>query len=362
MDDLRGTGAVRSPRRAQHSTTLDPRLPTWRSAIPSTLADPPDADVAPPADATLEFARAVAAGLAASPKRLPSRFLYDAQGSALFEEITRQPEYYLTRAEASILDRRAEEIRELTGPATVIELGSGSARKTGRLLAAYAARDRSVRYVPVDVSETALRLAARTLGRACPGVEVTGIVGDYQEAFRRFREHSPCLVLFLGSTVGNLDEDEWAVFWTGIAAGLPPGDCFLLGVDLVKDVATLEAAYNDRAGVSARFTKNVFARINRELGAELDLDLLEHVARYDRDRQRIEICARFLADQEVRLAPLDLTLRVAAGEAVRTEISRKFVLDEVRRELAGFGLRTLRAYTDESERFGLLLLRREEDP
>lgn len=302
------------------------------------------------------------AGLTDSPRWLPCRFLYDTRGSALFEEITRQPEYYLTRAEESILVRRAEEIRSLTGPAHVVELGSGSARKTGHLLDAYARRAERVRYVPIDVSESALRAAARNLERIDPArarrIEVRGVVGTYQSAFPLLRELSPCLVLFLGSTIGNFESGESVAFWRALAASLSPGDHFLLGVDLVKDRATLEAAYDDRAGVSVQFTRNLFTRMNRELGAGVDVERVEHVARYDQDLQRMEIFARFTADQVIDVAPLGARLKIRAGEMVLTEISRKFVLADVERHATAFGLDPVRSFTDDHQRFGLVLMRR----
>ena len=302
----------------------------------------------------------MAAGLTDSPRWLPCRFLYDARGSALFEEITRQPEYYLTRAEESILVRHAPEIRELTGPATLIELGSGSSRKTGHLLAAYVLGTPRVRYVPIDVSDSALRSAAHSLGEAHPRVEVVGIVGTYQSAFPLLGEHSPCLLLFLGSTIGNFETGESVEFWRSIARSLPAGDHFLLGVDLVKDRATLEAAYNDRARVSDRFTRNLFERMNRELGAGVDVESVEHVARYNEELQRMEIFARFLCDQEVRIAPLGQRISIRAGEMVLTEISRKFVLEDVEQHARVFGLEPVRSFTDRDRRFGLLLMRRTE--
>ncbi len=322
-------------------------------------SDPRSVVVAEPA---LDFARAVARGLSDSPKWLPCRFLYDARGSALFEEITELPEYYQTRVESSILERNASAICVATGPVTLIELGSGSSQKTGHLLAAYAQRAIGpVRYIPVDVSETALRLAGRTIEDVHPEVEVSGIVGTYQTVFPMFGGHSPCLVLFLGSTIGNFNVTESVDFWNQIADSLPAGDHFLLGVDLVKNTATLEAAYNDAAGVSGKFTKNLFARINHELGADIDLDRIEHVARYNTDWQRIEIFARFLADQQVRIQPLDTTFRIRAGETVMTEISRKFVLDDLRQYVTGFGFEVVRSFTDDRNWFGVLLLRRREE-
>ncbi len=307
----------------------------------------------------LEFARAAAVGLTDTPRWLPCQYLYDARGSGLFEEITRQPEYYPTRTEAAILERHAGEIRAATGPVSLLELGSGSSVKTSHLLSAYAEADGTVDYIPVDVSPSALDLARQRIMREHPTVRVSGIVGRYEESFTSFREHSPLMVLFLGSTIGNFNHGESQAFWRRVSDALTPGDYFLLGVDLVKEKGVLEAAYNDAAGVTAAFTNNLFARMNRELDAGIDLDQVEHVARYNEDWQRIEIFGRFRTAQSVRIAPLDLAVDIPAGDMVMIEISRKFVLDDAKRYLACFGLVTQRVLTDEREWFGLLLLCKE---
>jgi L-histidine Nalpha-methyltransferase len=338
-----------------------------RCPIPPTLAHPRprEADTLhierlSSAPSPLEFARGVAAGLSDVPRWLPSRFLYDARGSALFEEICELPEYYPTRTESAILAAHARDVAQITGPVTLLELGSGSAVKTDHLLRAYAARAARTDYVSVDVSEAALADAARRIVTQHPAVRVTGVVGRYEEAFRLFDRHSPCLVLFLGSTIGNLNHAESVVFWERVARHLAPGDFFLLGVDLVKDAGVLERAYNDAAGVSARFTRNVFRRMNDELDAGLDLDAIEHVARYNTAWQRIEISARFRAAQTVRIAPLGTSVAIGAGEMVMTEVSRKFEVERLRAYLACFGLVTRAVYTDPRRWFGVLLLQRGE--
>ncbi len=317
------------------------------------MLDPADQDT------LLEFARSVARGLSDTPRWLQCQYLYDSTGSALFDEITRQPEYYLTRTENAILAQHAAEIRELTGRVTLIELGSGSSVKTDHLLRAYTANGESLRYVPVDVSETALRSAAADIRRRHPDIDPSGIVGRYEAAFPLFRNHSPCMVLFLGSTVGNLNRDESLLFWTDLSESLSPGDFVLLGADLVKDVELLEAAYNDKAGVTARFTKNLVARINRDLGATVDLDEIEHVSRYNVEWQRIETFVKFLSDQDIYLEPLDQKFTIGAGEMVMSEISRKFVLENLIEYLRAFGLTSRRVFSDEKEWFGVLLLQRD---
>jgi L-histidine N-alpha-methyltransferase len=313
-------------------------------------------------DTLMTFARSVAAGLGDRPKWLHCRFLYDAEGSRLFEEITRQPEYYPTRTESAILAAAADEIRRITGPRTLVELGSGYSVKTEHLLSAYSRDGTQLRYVPVDVSVDALRQASRSIGRRFAHVRFTGINGTYASALPVIRGLTPQMVVFLGSTIGNFNETEAAAFWTRVTRHLPVGDFFLLGVDLLKDAETLEAAYNDAAGVTARFTKNYFARINRELGAEVDLAQLEHVAAWNAERERIEIYVHFHAAQPIRIAPLGRTFEIANGERVLIEISRKFRLPELTAELSRFGFRVRRTFTDEREWFALLLLERVDGP
>jgi L-histidine N-alpha-methyltransferase len=305
-----------------------------------------------------DFALSVERGLGQNPRRLECRFLYDARGSELYEAITRQPEYYPTRTEASILARHAGEIAGITGPAALVELGSGSSTKTDHLLAAYLKQMSALCYVPIDVSDSALNHVCRTLPRRRPGVQVIGIHGTYQEGFPLFRTASPALVIFLGSTIGNLDPTDSVLFLSQIADHLSPGDYFLLGLDLVKSPSVLEAAYNDAAGVTEAFTRNLFARMNRELGSEIDLSVIEHLARYNPQQEQIEIHARFRRAQTIRVAPLNLSFAIAAGEKIRTEISRKFRLGEIRTLLEEIGLRTRRIFTDEREWFGLLLLQK----
>ena len=304
------------------------------------------------------FAQSVARTLTDSPPWLHCRYLYDERGSELFERICEQPEYYPTRTESGILAARAADIFADTGPVTVIELGSGTSVKTDHLLTAYSADQRKVLYVPVDVSVSALEMARDAIVARHPTVTVTGIAGTYEAAFPLFKRFSPAMVVFLGSTIGNLNQQEAGVFWHQVADSLSLGDYFLLGVDLVKDEAQLNAAYNDAAGVTESFTKNIFARINRELGANVDLDKIDHVATYNSDWQRIETFIRFNSDQDVYLEPLDKTIPVAAGTKIMTEISRKFTVDQIREnmQLHGFDVRDV--FTDENEWFALLLLQR----
>jgi L-histidine N-alpha-methyltransferase len=291
-----------------------------------------------------------------SPPWLHCKFLYDERGSELFEKICQQPEYYPTRTEESILARHAADIARETGSVNLIELGSGSSVKTDHLLRAYSAESDSVLYVPVDVSESAIVGARDAIVKSHEAVTVTGIVGTYEKAFPLFGEMSPSMVVFLGSTIGNFNQHEADRFLHEISHALSPGDYFLLGVDLVKDERVLNAAYNDAAGVTAEFTKNLFVRINRELGASVDLEQIDHVAEFNADWQRIETFLRFRSDQEVYIKPLDRTIPIPAETMVMTEISRKFTLDQIRDNLPMYGFEVKRVFTDDHEWFGVLLL------
>lgn len=308
--------------------------------------------------ATLEFARSVALGLSDTPRWIPCRYLYDARGTELFERICEQPEYYLTRTEEAILAVHASEICEITGRVSLIELGSGTSVKTRHLLRSYSERATEVSYAAVDLSSSALQRGRALISSELPRVRFIPVEASYEEALSLFPKHSPCMVLFLGSNVGNLDLAESVGFWRGVAGHLQPGDFFLLGVDLVKDPAVLEAAYNDRAGVTAEFTKNVFARMNRELGAGIDLSSIEHVAFYNPEWRRIEIFGRFLRSQTIRLGPLGLEIPLSAGEQVMVEVSRKFVVADLARYLGCFGLETRAVFTDERQWFAVLLLQK----
>ena len=309
-------------------------------------------------DPVLDFARSSADGLASAPRRLESRFLYDSAGSALFEQITKQPEYYLTRTENSILAANAADIRKITGPANILELGSGSSTKTYQLLRAWLDRAKSVCYFPVDVSLSALVGACSNIRARHPAVRVIALNCHYREAFPVMAQLSPSLVTFFGSSIGNFTKQEMTSFTTSLAASMRPGDYFLLGVDLVKRRSLLEAAYNDQAGVTAQFTRNVFARMNRELGCCIDLDAIEHSAQYQPEKEQIEINARFLRPQSFLLDPPKKLINIAQGEAVQIEICRKFRLQQVIPELERCGFGTERVYSDERRWFALLLLRR----
>ena len=307
------------------------------------------------------------AGLTATPKSLPPKWFYDAQGSALFEKITELPEYYPTRAERSILRAAAAEIARLSQARVLVELGSGSSEKTRLLLSALRAEGSLEAYVPVDVSESALVGAEETLAVEYPGLAVHAVVSDFEqylgieqlpsahEASGADTAAGPRLVAFLGSTIGNMVPAERAAFLQRVRASLRPGDSFLLGTDLVKEVAVLVAAYDDSAGVTAAFNKNVLAVLNAELGADFDLDGFEHVAVWDPANEWIEMRLRATAEQRARVRDLDLDVHFAAGEEMRTEVSAKFRRAGVEAELAAAGLAMRAWWTDPGERFGLSL-------
>ncbi|MHB9755899.1 L-histidine N(alpha)-methyltransferase [Streptomyces sp. BYX5S] len=306
-----------------------------------------------PEDATDAALRAdVLHGLTRTPKTLPPKWFYDARGSELFDEITTLPEYYPTRAEREILVARAPEIAAATGARTLVELGSGSSDKTRHLLDALAGL---TTYVPVDVSESALRGAAETLLAERPALDIHALVADFTAALDLPDTPGPRLVAFLGGTIGNLLPEERVAFLTAVRGLLSPGDFLLLGTDLVKDERTLVAAYDDAAGVTAAFNKNVLAVMDRELGADFDPDAFEHVALWNAEREWIEMRLRSAADQTVKLPALGLEVEFAAGEEVRTEVSAKFRQEGVRGELRGVGLELVRWWTDEGGRFALSL-------
>ncbi|MEV8588769.1 L-histidine N(alpha)-methyltransferase [Streptomyces sp. NPDC051180] len=292
-------------------------------------------------------------GLSRFPKELPPKWFYDARGSELFEEITRLPEYYPTRAEREILVERAPEIAAATGARTLVELGSGSSEKTRFLIDALLPGLDS--YVPVDVSESALTGAAESLLADRPGLRVHALVADFTRGLGLPGTPGPRLVAFLGGTIGNLLPAERRTFLRSVRAMLSPGDALLLGTDLVKDEATLVAAYDDAAGVTAAFNKNVLSVIDRELGADADPDAFDHVAVWDDAHEWIEMRLRARRALTVKIPELDLVVPFAAGEEMRTEVSAKFRQAGVRAELAEADLDLDRWWTDGDGRFALSL-------
>jgi L-histidine Nalpha-methyltransferase len=296
-------------------------------------------------------------GLTSSPKWLPSKWFYDKRGSDLFEQITRLPEYYPTRAEASILVARAGDIAARTGAHTLVELGSGSSEKTRLLLDALAAEGTLREYVPLDVSESALRDAVTAMHGDYPSLAVHGVVGDFTQHLDRIPGQAPRMVAFLGGTIGNLCPDERATFLGQLRNTLTPGEWLLLGTDLVKSPDVLVPAYDDGAGVTAEFNRNVLAVLNRELGADFDVDSYEHVAIWDPENEWIEMRLRAAAAAKVTLAMLALDIVLESGEEIRTEISAKFRKEGIEAELATAGFALDCWWTDLEGRFALSLAR-----
>ncbi len=316
-------------------------------------------DVHLPAGQAAAMEADVREGLTRTPKELSPKYFYDERGSQLFEAITELEEYYPTRRERQILVERSAEIIAAAGnPATLIELGSGSASKTRHLLDAMKGAGTLQTYVPVDISEEITRETAAALVDEYPGLDVHGLVCDFEADLERTpttTEAGPRLIAFLGGTIGNLYPNERAAFLSRIAALLDPTDHLLLGTDLVKDVGRLELAYDDPAGVTAEFNKNVLQVLNRQLDADFDLDAFEHVAKFDLEHEWIDIGLRSLAAQDVRLDDLDLTVHFDAGEILRTEISTKFTRPRLEESYAGTGLTMTNWFTDPAEDYALSL-------
>jgi L-histidine N-alpha-methyltransferase len=299
----------------------------------------------------------VRAGLTASPKTLPPKYFYDQRGSMLFDEITRLPEYYLTRAETSILRQHATEIAELSCCESLVELGSGTSAKTGLLLRALLDRGTLREFVPLDVDSAVLTDATEMLATKYPGLSLAPVVGDFEHDLHAIPPGPRRMIAFLGSTIGNLAPPPRASLLAELASTLGAGDTFLLGTDLVKDVGRLLRAYDDAAGVTAEFNRNVLSVVNRELRADFKPHAFRHVALWDAANEWMEMRLRAGSEQHVTIRDLDLTVNFAAGEELRTEISAKFRTDGLRAELAAAGLETVRFWTDQNGDFGLTLAR-----
>lgn len=299
------------------------------------------------------------AGLTAVPKSLPPKYFYDERGSELFDRICELPEYYPTRAEREILVRHAGDIAALTAAAGLVELGSGTAAKTRVLLSALAGAGTLRRYVPLDVSAETLERTAADLAGEYPGLAVHGIIGDFERHLDALPEPvGPRIIAFLGGTIGNLRPRPRRAFLARLATRLASGDTLLLGTDLVKDPEVLVAAYDDGEGVTAEFNRNVLAVLNRELGAEFELDEFEHVAVWNEADEWIEMRLRSRGDQRVAVPALAIEAEFAAGEDLLTEISAKFTPQRIDADLAAAGLAPLARWTDARDRFALTLARR----
>lgn len=304
-----------------------------------------------------EIALDVIEGLTSSPKSLPPKLFYDAEGSALFEEITRLPEYYLTRTELGIFQARADEISRACGHSVnLVELGAGTGHKTRTIIAALLRRQLAVNYSPVDVSSAALEFAKTSLEDEFGAIRVRPVVMDFSESMRFLRRiPAPRLVLYIGSSIGNLEPREAHSLLANLRAALDPGDCFLLGTDLVKDLSILLPAYNDPQGVTDRFNKNVLARINRELGGHFNLNLFNHRAIWNQRESRVEMHLESRQAQTVRVDLLNLSVPFSRGETIHTENSYKYTVEGVRGMLSATGFELAHTWQDTREWFAVHL-------
>jgi L-histidine N-alpha-methyltransferase len=294
-------------------------------------------------------------GLRDTPKQVPAIWLYDERGSRLFDEITRLPEYYLTRSEREILVARAGEIASFTLAETLIELGSGTSEKTRLLLDALRAEGSLRRFVPLDVSEEVLVASAYALAEEYPAIEVHAVVGDFERHLSAVPDGDRRLLAFLGSTMGNIATDARERFLHAVAASLGPGDTLLLGLDLVKDPARIEAAYNDSRGVTERFVRNALLVLDRELGSDFSLVRFDFTAFWDPENEWTDIGFNSVGAQVVRVPKLGIEVSFADGERLRVEVSSKFRRERAEAELAAAGLRLERWWTDRQGDFALCL-------
>lgn len=304
------------------------------------------------------FAEDVRAGMSATPKYIPPRWLYDELGSALFEAIMLLPDYYLTETEAGLLDRYGDEIlASLAGPIGMIELGSGSGRKTRTLIEAALRRQERLHYKPIDISSAALTAWASALTAAYDDLSVTAFAGDYRKVLRSGLLDSPgrVLVLFLGSSIGNYEPKEARALLRAVSEGCKSGDALLLGVDLKKSRGDLELAYDDPLGVTACFNRNILARVNRELGGRFELDAFDFVVTYDEKRGCVDSFQESNRDQIVRIDELEREVRFARGERIHTESAYKYDRGDIEALARESGFIVERAWTDERERYALNL-------
>ncbi|MEO0868381.1 MAG: L-histidine N(alpha)-methyltransferase, partial [Cyanobacteria bacterium J06642_11] len=290
----------------------------------------------------------------------PAKYFYDQQGSELFEQICTLPEYYPTRTEASIFQAYANSITTCTGPCELVELGSGSATKTRILLDAYSAKAYALRYVPIDVSGSILQESSIDLLDTYPSLTIHGLISTYEPALQALPElQLPTrMLMFIGSTLGNLTPTESDQFLQKVSTALAPGQFFLLGLDLQKDIPTVEAAYNDDQGITAAFNLNMLRHLNYRYSGDFDLKAFEHAAIYNSSDHQIEMYLVSKSAQTVTLKDLNLTIQFRAGERLLTEISRKFSPEQMKSQLSTHGLETIHTFTDANRWFGLMLARK----
>lgn len=308
-----------------------------------------------PDDLARDLVVDVARGLTHTPKVLPPKWFYDETGCEIFDKITRLPEYYPTEREREILGRESELIARMSEADTLVELGSGTSDKTRTLLDAFTGTGQLRRFVAFDISEPTLRASCAAIADEYAGIDVQGVVGDFERHLANIPGDGRRMVAFLGGTIGNLEPTQRQRFLTELAGALRPGEALLLGTDLVKETHRLVDAYDDAAGVTAEFNLNVLRVVNRELGADFDLDRFEHVALFDQQQEWIEMRLRSSAAQKVVIAELGMVVEFAEGEEMRTEISAKFRREGVEHELLDAGLEPAAWMTDSAGDFGLSL-------
>ncbi|CAN5793887.1 L-histidine N(alpha)-methyltransferase [soil metagenome] len=302
-------------------------------------------------------------GLSSQTKFLPPKYFYDELGSQLFDQICELPEYYPTRTETAILKEFGGAIAQTTGPCEIVELGSGSATKTRFLLDAYQSAGHPLRYLPIDVSETALVESSKQLLLEYSALTIHGLIGTYEPALAKLpaAQLPARMICFIGSTIGNLQPHEYSAFLDRMARSLRPKDYFLLGIDLQKEVSVLESAYNDSQGITAAFNLNMLRHLNYRFDGDFDVDCFAHVACYNQESHQIEMHLESLKAQTVQLKALGLTVRFASGERLLSEISRKFDLEKTAQTLAAHHLPVVTTSTDQNRWFGLLLCQRSPD-
>mgnify|MGYP001818516773 CR=1 FL=1 len=350
--------------RTEPSTDRPVRLPTDQPARqptdpPARQPTHPTADVSGLLSASVDARDELRRSLQRRPPTVPPHWLYDDRGSDLFDQITRLPEYYLTEAERHIVTVRSTMIAEMTEATTVIELGSGTSDKTRTLLDAFVTHGVLERFVPLDVSETTLLDAAAMLGERYPDLDVAPVVGDFNRHLHRLPSGGTRLVALLGGTIGNLYREERTAFLGALADVLEPGDWLLLGVDLIKPIDRLLAAYDDSAGTTDAFIRNALTVINRELDGNIDVGNFDYVPFWDGREERIDMRLRASAPERARIEALDLDLELQSGEELRIEISTKFNRRKLLAELAAAGFAEGAFFTDAADDFGLALVRRQ---
>lgn len=307
-----------------------------------------------PQDFRAELERDVRIGFTSQPKVIPAKYHYDEIGSMSFEKITELPEYYLTRAETEILTKQAKDIMKLVVPDELVELGSGSSTKTRLLIEAMHATGGN-RYVPIDISETALRQAAETLNADYEWLQVDGNIGDYHTDLQRLRRKGRRLLTFIGSSLGNYKAAARRELLQQMGAVLKSGDAMLIGVDLVKDMKTMVLAYDDSAGETSHFNLNLLTMINRELDADFEVQHFKHLPRWNAEVSAVESWLQAQREMTVTIGALDMKIKLAEGEQIHVETSCKFTREGITQELSDVGLKVVKWYTDSAEQFGLLV-------